>query len=141
MGGMVQKGLGGVGQIGREPHDGEDVRLRKSMLVMSTVLFIAAGLLWGLMYFALGQTAAGWIPFGYGIVSLLSLIFFAVTGRYRFFRFSQLLLIVLLPFLLMLALGGFINGSVVIVWAIIAPMGALIFDEPGRAPAWFIGYV
>jgi guanylate cyclase len=111
------------------------------MLVMSTVLFIAAGLLWGLMYFALGQTAAGWIPFGYGIVSLLSLIFFAVTGRYRFFSFSQLLLIVLLPFLLMLALGGFINGSVVVLWAIIAPMGALIFDEPRRAPAWFLGYL
>ena len=53
------------------------MRLRKSMLVMSTVMFLVAGLLWGLMSFALGETVAGWIPFGYGLVSLISLIVFA----------------------------------------------------------------
>jgi guanylate cyclase len=93
------------------------------------------------MYFALGETAAGWIPFGYGLFSLLSLITFAVTRRYHFFRFSQLLLVLLLPCLLMMGLGGYIHGSVVILWAIIAPMGALVFDEPRRAPAWFLGYL
>src|SRR6266849_6954275 len=97
---------------------------------MSTVMFIAAGLLWGLMYFALDETTAGWIPFGYGLVSLLSLVFFAVTGSYRFFRFSQLALILLLPFLLMVALGGFINGSAVVLWSLICPLGAMLFDEP-----------
>src|SRR5262249_10224260 len=112
-----------------------------SMLVLSTVMFIAAGLLWGLMYFALGETTPGWIPFGYGLFSLLSFIFFALTGSYRFFRFSQLALILLLPFLLMIALGGYVNGSAVVLWALISPMGALIFDEPGRAPAWFLGYL
>jgi adenylate cyclase len=133
--------LSALERIGADPDDGEDVRLRKSMLVFSTIMFLFAGFLWGLMYFVLHETAAGWIPFGYGIVSSISLIWFALTRRYHFFRFSQLLLILLLPFLLMAALGGYINGSVVIIWAIIAPMGALIFDEPGRAPAWFLGYL
>jgi len=128
-------------RIGAHPGDSEDVRLRKSVLVMSTVMFIVAGLLWGLMYFALGEISAGWILFGYGLVSLVSLLGFAATGRYQFFRFSQLFLILLLPFLLMLALGGFINSSMVIIWAILSPMGALVFDEPGRAPAWFAGYL
>jgi adenylate cyclase len=128
-------------RIGARPQDSEDVRLHKSMLVMSSIMFIAAGLLWGLMYFALGETTAGWIPFGYGLFSLLSLIFFAATGSYQIFSFSQLALILLLPFLLMIALGGFINGSAVVLWAIISPMGALVFDDPGRAPAWFIGYL
>jgi adenylate cyclase len=130
-----------AGRIGADPRDSEDVRLHKSMLVMSTVMFLVAGLLWGLMYFALGEVVAGAIPFGYGLFSLLSLILFAITGRYQLFRFSQLLLILLLPFLLMAGLGGYINGSVVIIWAIIAPMGALIFDEPHRAPAWFLSYL
>lgn len=136
----IQNALSLAAHVGADPRDSEDVRLRKSMLVMSTVMFIAAGLLWGLMYFALGEVLAGWIPFGYGIVSTLSFILFAFTGRYQVFRFSQLLLILLLPFLLMVALGGFVNGSAVVLWAIIAPMGALIFDEPGRAPAWFFAY-
>ena len=138
--GVLQNILSSAARIGADPRDNEDVRLHKSMLVMCTVMFLAAGLLWGLMYFALGETAAGWIPFGYGLVSLLSLIIFATNGRYRFFRFSQLVLILLLPFVLMAALGGFVNGSVVVLWALIAPMGALIFDEASRAPAWFFSY-
>jgi len=139
--GALHKLLEASASIGAQPADSEDVRLHKSMLVMSSIMFIAAGLLWGLMYFGLGQTTAGWIPFGYGLFSLLSLIFFAATGSYRIFRFSQLVLILLLPFLLMLALGGYVNGSAVVLWGIVSPMGALVFDEPGRAPAWFLGYL
>ena len=138
---VFQAALDAGARIGAEPQDSDDVRLQKSLLVIGTMMFIIAGLLWGLMYFALGEPIAGWIPFGYGIVSLISLISFALTGRYHFFRFSQLLLILLLPFLLMLALGGFVSGSAVILWAIIAPLGALVFDEPGRAPAWFLSYL
>jgi len=138
---VIASMLSAGARIGADPRDSEDVRLHKSMLVMSTVMFLLAGLLWGLLYFALGETTAGWIPFGYGLFSLLSLIVFAVTGRYHFFRFSQLVLILVLPFLLMAALGGFVNGSVVVLWALIAPMGALVFDEPGRAPAWFVSYL
>ncbi|MCC6192295.1 MAG: adenylate/guanylate cyclase domain-containing protein [Anaerolineales bacterium] len=138
---VIQAAINAGARVGADPSDSDDVRLQKSLLVMSTVMFLAAGLVWGLMYFALGETAAGWIPFAYGLVALLSLAGFALTGRYRFFRFSQLVLILLLPFLLMAALGGFINGSVVILWALTAPMGALIFDEPQRAPAWFLGYL
>jgi adenylate cyclase len=138
---VIQAVLNAGASVGADPRDSDDVRLQKALLVLGTAMFLVAGLLWGLMYFALGEFIAGWIPFGYGVVSLISLITFALTGRYHFFRFSQLLLILLLPFLLMTALGGFINGSAVILWAIIAPLGALVFDEPGRAPAWFVSYV
>jgi adenylate cyclase len=138
---LVHTTLSALASIGARPNDSDDVRLRKSMMVMSSIMFIAAGLLWGLMYFALGETTAGWIPFGYAVFYLLSLIFFAATGSFPIFRFIQLVLILLLPFLLMVALGGFINGSAVVLWAIISPMGALVFDEPSRAPAWFVGYL
>jgi guanylate cyclase len=55
--------------------------------------------------------------------------------------FVQLVLILLLPFLLMLALGGFVSGSAVILWSILSPLAALIFEEPRRAPAWWLAYV
>jgi len=54
--------------------------------------------------------------------------------------FSQLTLILLLPFLLMMALGGFVNGSAVVLWALICPMGALLFDAPRQAPRWFLAF-
>lgn len=128
-------------RIGADPLDDDDLRLRKSLLVLSSILFSVAGLAWGAMYYLLGAPLAGAIPFCYGILSILSLIFFAVTRRYIFYRFSQLILILLLPFLLMLALGGFIQGSAVILWALICPMGAMLFDKPRNAPYWFAAFL
>jgi guanylate cyclase len=64
-----------------------------------------------------------------------------LTHQYRFFRASQLVLILLLPFLLMLALGGFINSSVVILWSFICPLGALLFAEYRQAPRWLLAYL
>jgi len=130
-----------ITRIGADPADSDEVRTQKGLLVGGSFMFLAAGLLWGLAYIALGEPLAGLIPFSYGIVSLLSVTLFAFTRRYRFFRSSQLVLILLLPFLLQVALGGFINSSAVILWALISPFGALLFDESRRAPGWFLAYL
>jgi guanylate cyclase len=45
-----------------------------------------------------------------------------------------------LPFFLMLTLGGFVGGSAVILWALISPLGALLFDETRHAPLWFLAF-
>jgi guanylate cyclase len=95
---------------------------------------------WGLIYVRSGEPLAGSIPLSYSFISLLSIIHFGRTRQYRFFRFSQLTLILLLPFFLMVALGGFINGSAVVLWSLISPLGALLFDEPRHAPRWFLAF-
>jgi class 3 adenylate cyclase len=46
-----------------------------------------------------------------------------------------------LPFALMVVLGGFIPSSVVAAWAFFAPLGALAFASPREARRWFAGYV
>src|SRR5215210_2826216 len=94
--------------IGADPNDDDDLRLQKSLLVINAFPFTFAGLAWGIMYFLFHEPWAGVIPFSYGVISILSIIGFARTRSYPFFRFSQLALILLLPFLLMIALGGFI---------------------------------
>ncbi len=104
-------------------------------------MFIAAGALWGLIYFSFGEYIAGSIPLGYAIISILSLIVFHLTHRYQPFLFTQLLLILFLPFLLMIALGGFIRSSAVILWSLLSPLGALLFDEPRRAMHWLAAYL
>jgi adenylate cyclase len=40
----------------------------------------------------------------------------------------------------MVALGGFINGTAVVLWSLICPLGALLFDEPRHAPRWFLAF-
>ncbi|MBT3240130.1 MAG: adenylate/guanylate cyclase domain-containing protein [Chloroflexi bacterium] len=93
------------------------------------------------MYFIINEPIPGAIPFSYGIVSSINIIYFGITGKYRFFRFNQLALTLLLPFFLMITLGGFINGSAVIFWALVSPLGAMLFDELRNAFKWFIAFL
>jgi len=81
------------------------------------------------------------IPLSYSFFSLVSIIYFGYTRKFRVFRFSQLLLILLLPFALMLSLGGFVNGSAVILWGLISPLGAMLFYKPSSAPRWLFAFV
>jgi guanylate cyclase len=130
-----------VARVGVEVNDSDEIRLQKSSLVLGSLMFIFAGALWGILYFLFGQPLAGFIPFSYAIVSFISVLAFHATRRYRFFLFSQLLLILFLPFLLMIALGGFVNSSGVILWSVICPLGALIFEKPARALRWLVAYL
>jgi guanylate cyclase len=139
--GWPRKTIAWLARIGADPADDDEVRLRKAFLVSGSFMFILAGAVWGVAYIALGELLAGSIPLGYAIVSLLSVAVFALTRRYRFFRFSQLSLILLLPFLLQVTLGGFVNSSAVILWSLICPFGALLFDDPRHAPRWFLAYL
>jgi guanylate cyclase len=138
---LIQRILPSVARIGIDPNDSDDMRLQKSLLVLGSFMFIAAGTMWGILYFLFGQFVAGSIPLSYAVVSSLSVIVFHLTRRYRFFLFSQLLLILFLPFLLMIALGGFIKSSAVILWSLLSPLGALLFDEPRHALRWLMAYL
>lgn len=127
-------------RIGFDPADGTDTGLRKRVLVALTVLVNFAAVLWGFIYLALDEPLAATIPLSYAVLSSLSIAVFALTRRYIFFRASQLTLILLLPFLLMVALGGFVNASAVILWSLIAPLGALLVSGRRAATYWFVAF-
>ncbi len=127
--------------VGADPQDSPELRLQKTMLVASSSMVIVAAALWGIIYFAFGEILAGAIPFGYAVFSTLSVFAFARWRNYPLYRFTQLLLILLLPFLLQIALGGFINSSAVVLWSIICPIGALAFSGLRSTLRWFLAYV
>ena len=138
---LIKRVLPAIARIGSDPNDDDDIRLQKSLLVVCAIPFIIAGAAWGIMYMFFNEPLAGAIPLSYSIISLFSTIHFGRTRQYQFFRFSQLALILLLPFFLMVALGGFVNGSAVVLWSLICPLGAMLFDEPRHAPRWFLAFI
>jgi adenylate cyclase len=138
---FFQRLVAAIALIGVRHGDSEEVRLQKSLLVISAIPFMIAGVLWGAMYISFGEKNAGAIPISYSLFSLVSIIYFSISGQFAVFRFSQLLLILLLPFALMISLGGFINGSAVILWSLICPLGAMLFDKPRNARLWFIAFL
>jgi len=125
---------------GALPTDSPEERLRKSALVLSSLLITALSFLWVGIYGALGLWLSAFIPLAYQVASLVGLVYFARTKRYDVYRASQVLLILLLPFLLQWSLGGFVESSAVALWAFVAPLGALVFYGPRPAVGWFAAF-
>lgn len=137
---MLQEGFRRIERIGERPEDDAELRSQKRLLV---VISMSVGILaigWGAVYAVHGEWLAAWIPWTYTIGVLFSLMVFAATGRFALFRFTELVLILLLPFLLQLALGGFVNASAVIIWSLLAPLGALAIGGRRQAIGWFVAY-
>ncbi|MGD9076334.1 MAG: adenylate/guanylate cyclase domain-containing protein [Desulfobacteraceae bacterium] len=130
-----------MANAGSLPEDASDQRLRKAVLVFLASIYCIAGIIWGISYFALRLPLSGIIPLAYSFISGLSLFYFFWTKRYGVFRFSQLSLILLLPFLLQYSLGGFAASSTVMIWSILSPVGALMFAGTTRALPWFLAYL
>lgn len=127
--------------IGASPGETEDQRLRRELLVGLSLFISVLAIFWGLAYIAFGEPLGGAIPLTYTILSLLTIVTFTVTRRYDVFRFTQLSLMLVLPFALMVVLGGFVPSSVVALWAFFAPLGALAFASPREALRWFAAYL
>jgi signal transduction histidine kinase len=123
------------------PDDNAATRLQKRILLVTSLAVTVSAVGWGLLYLAFDEGLAASIPLSYSGVSMASMIVFGRTRRFGPFRFVQILLILLLPFLLMLSLGGFVNGSAVIVWAFLAPLGALLCWNTRQAVLWFTLFV
>jgi adenylate cyclase len=127
-------------ELGVLPADPEDVRLRKAVLTLSAVLMATLACVWVGTYAALGLWVSAAIPFAYQLASAASIYVFARTRRYRLFRTSQLWMSLLLPFALQWSLGGFGNSSAVSLWALTAPVGALLFLGARQAIPWFLAF-
>jgi guanylate cyclase len=116
-------------------------QMQTDLLVTSSTVIALLGLIWGLIYMFFGAVRAGSIPILYAAFSFTSIGYYALTGRYHLFRFSQLLITLIFPALLMLVLGGFVNSSGVILWSLTSPVGALLFNSRRRAIIWFLSFV
>ena len=127
--------------IGATPADTEHERLQRGLLVGLALLISVLAIFWGLAYIVFGEPLGGAIPLTYTVLSLLSIVMLTVTRRYDVFRFTQLSLMLALPFALMVVLGGFVPSSVVVLWAFFAPLGALAFANPREALRWFVAYL
>ena len=123
-------------RLGVLESDTDEERLQKNILVFASVLMSVAGLMWGTFYMAVGQPVSGTLPFIYSVLAGINIATFAATKRYSPFRLFQLLLILLVPWLMMLSLGGFVGGSATVVWSILCPVGAILCEKPRRVPYW-----
>jgi adenylate cyclase len=130
-----------IGRIGVDTTDSDETALRKRLAVVLCAGTLPLTLLWSAIYLAVGVPIAAAIPGFYTAFTPINTAIFAHTRNFRFYRFSQLLLILLLPWLVTLSLGGFKPSSVVIIWAALCPLGSLLLEDLRSTSLWIVGFV
>ncbi|HXV03196.1 MAG TPA: adenylate/guanylate cyclase domain-containing protein [Gaiellaceae bacterium] len=138
---MTAQLLDHVLSIGADPRDTADERFRKRLLVGLALVILPFGFLWGCLYWVVGEHGVALTPWAYVTGSAISLVVFARTRNFAFFRTAQQLLILVAPALGTVMLGGLREASGVILWSLFAPLAAVAFDRPGRAWPWFAAFV
>ena len=109
--------------------------------MLTSALITLVSFLWVGTYLALDLPLSALIPFGYQVITVAAIGLLARTKRYGVFRTAQLSMWLLLPFLLQWSLGGFVDSSAVCLWALVSPLGAMVFAGPRQAIPWFGAFV
>ena len=126
--------------VGADPHDDEDLRARKALLVLISVLILPVAALWGALYLSFGSPV-GVVPLVYFGVLLGAIAVFSRTRDFPWLLRVGQVDILLAPTLSMIPLGGFLDAGGVGLWGILAPLGALVFSDVRSAVRWYVAYV
>lgn len=126
---------------GIEPDDSEELRLNKSLLMLATGLVSVATMLWVTIYSVLGPQFSSTLPFAFQLLLAGNMIFYIKSRNFDFFRVSQLGLFLFLPFVAQWSGGNIISTSGVVLWALLAPIGAILCIGVRQSVGWFIAWV
>ena len=126
--------------VGADPHDDEDLRARKALLVLISVLILPVAAVWGALYLAFGSPV-GVVPLVYFGVLLGAIAVFSRTRDFPWLLRVGQVDILLAPTLSMIPLGGFLDSGGVGLWGILAPLGALVFSDVRSAVRWYIAFL
>ena len=130
-----------VRRAGILPTDSEEVRLQKSLLIFATGFISFASMFWVFLYWQIGPQISSTIPFIFQLLLIGNLALYIKTLRFEFFRQTQLALFLFMPFIAQWSMGNFITASCLGLWALLAPVGAVLIIGAREALAWFSAYV
>ena len=125
--------------IGADPEDDEDLRARKALLVLISVLILPVAGLWAALYL-LFHSPVGWAPVAYFCVLAGAIVVFSRTRNFLWLLRVGQVAILLAPTLSMIPLGGFLGAGGVGLWAILAPLGSLVFERVESAIRWYVAF-
>lgn len=126
---------------GIEPHDTLEIRMQKTLLLYASGLMSGAITLWLAIYWLLGPRLSALLPIVMQVLIALNLFLYARKRDFDLFRFTQLILFLFFPFIAQWAIGDFVAASGLVLWGLIAPIGALLCVGPRQALPWFLAYL
>ena len=95
----------------------------------------------GVSYAVLGLYRVAAVPFAYALVVLGCIVLSLLVERFNLLAYTQLSLLLLLPFVVQWQIGGFVPAGGVMLWSILSPIGALFLFGGRTALWWFAAYI
>lgn len=126
---------------GIEPGDAEELRLKKVVLLFACGLMIAAAAIWLALYKSLGLPMSASLPVAFQAASLATLVYYLISLNFDVFRAVQLGMFLFVPFVVQWSIGNFISASGMILWGLLAPVGAVLLYSARESIPWFVAYI
>jgi adenylate cyclase len=130
-----------AGRVGADPLESNDAALQRRLLVLLSVGTLPLTVLWSATYFAVGAPLAASAPAVYSVITPINTVLLGWTRNFRLYRSVQLLMTLVLPWVVMVSLGGFKQSSVVIIWAALCPLVSLLVEDLRQTVLWIVGFV
>jgi len=127
--------------ITEETMDTQEDKLHKDLLIFACGFMNLAVALWLALYWMMGLHFPANVPLGYQLISVISLVYYLKTKRFKPFRFVQLSLFLFSPFMMQWSIGSSVTSSGIMLWALLAPIGALVVSGWRESVPWFIAYI
>jgi adenylate cyclase len=119
----------------------QEEKLRSSLLILACAFMNFAVMFWLAIYWLMGQTYSSNVPLAYQAISVSSLVYYLKTRNFGVFRFIQLGLFLFAPFVMQWSVGSSITSSGVTIWALLAPVGAVVVAGWRESIPWFVAYI
>lgn len=85
-----------------------------------------------------GYALMAFFPYIYIILSYASLLIFYRYKKFKYLTFTQLIMLLVMPFFMQWVIGGYEASSGIAIWAILSPIGALMILGTRQSTSWFI---
>jgi adenylate cyclase len=119
----------------------QEEKLHQDLLIFACAFMNFAVVLWVAIYWVMGLHFSANIPIIYQLISISSLVYFLISRKFEIFRFVQLSLFLFVPFIMQWSIGNAVTASGVMLWALLAPIGALVISGWRESVPWFIAYI
>lgn len=121
--------------------DAQEDKLRRNLLIFASAFMTFAVMMWLAIYWMMGLNFSSNVPLAYQAVSIASLVYYLKRGNFAVFRFIQLSLFLFAPFIMQWSIGNAVTSSGVMLWALLAPVLAVVVAGWRESIPWFIAYI
>jgi class 3 adenylate cyclase len=133
--------LNGLSERVINEQDSEQDKLNKTLLIFACGLMGFGSILWLALYWAMGIKFSSTVPLSYLTISAVSLGYYVYTLNFVVFRTLQVSLFLFMPFIMQWSIGSYVSSSGVALWALLAPVGVMIFQGAKQSLPWYAAYI